>query len=804
MFSTRIKIKSFYLLPLLFLLLSGCGIWDNFTTYFNLYYNIKDLFSKVEQKIQEQQKDLFDITDPTYTGTIQTDLVKVIDKCSSLLQFNSETDYVDDALLIIGKAFYYKKNYQKAIRKFDELKANYPESDLILEADLWTGKCEMKLKNYDDGLSILADVRNAAIEEGEDEIIKDSYIEEIRYWIKTEGYDNAISTATDFMKVSDDDDIKAKVWFEIGKLDMQIGNVEDAITAYENVSKFSPDFDLQYAASIEYGKALRGNDRNDEALVVFNNMQREDKYSDKLAEIDLEIARTDRALGNYLDAVDLFTDVDTTYRNTISSGAAKYELGELYEYNLFNLDSAASYYKKSASSSLPPEYLKPAKDKNLLFSRYTSLRKNITKREKSLFYIDYPEEFVKDSVAYAEDSLAIQMELRKVKELQEIWSGLDSMLTIKDTTGAYADTMRAVDTLMAHDKELIRDTLLTKIKFKLPADSLFLNRFDSLFTSTGFQKPEDLIKNKGILNQQKSLQEQLASQIPDTLKFKNNPPRRSPLSRDSLSVLLAKDELELGNLFLTELNLPDSAKWYYENILNNYPDTQFQASVLYALGSYYLTADNKQEADSLFNIIYENYRNEKIVNAAANKLGKEYIDLNYDPVEQEYDKAENIFMNSQYDEALQEFYDIYNSYPNSQYAAKSLYASGWILENIFADIDSAVTVYDTLVSHYPASVYVKDVAGKLSVYNQEQKRIEMALQDSLNALNSVLTDSLSTDSLQHVVSTETKTEQQDTVEVSMQNPETDEKIPEKRTEQTQHTKPVTTVKEPLWNPRKRH
>jgi len=758
----------------------------------------------VELQIQQQQKDLFAITEPVYTGTIQTDLVKVIDKCSSLLQFNSESSYVDDALLIVGKAFYYKKDYQKAIRKFDELKANYPESDLILEADLWTGKCRMGLKNYDDGLQILADVRKRAIEEDEDDIIRDSFIPEIVYWIKSENLENAISIAIDFMKLSTDDVIKARVWFEIGKLNIQIGDVENAIIAFKNVFDFAPDFDLQYNASLSYGKALREAGRDEEALDVFNDMRDEDKYSDKLAEINLEIARTNRALGNYEVAIDLFSMIDTTYKKTTSSGAAKYELGELYEYNLKNLDSAASYYKKSSSSSLPPEYLELAKDKNILFSRYTTLSKNVSKYEKALFYIDYPEEFVKDSIAYAEDSLAIQQELRKVKELAEIWSGLDSLLTVKDTTGAFADTIRAIDTLIVYNEYLIKDTLLTKIRMRLTADSIIVNRFDSLFTSAGFQKPENQnqINNTGRLNQQKSLQNQLISQIPDTLKFKNNPPRRSPISRDSVSVLLAKDELELGNLFLTEINMSDSARWYYENILTNYSNTQFQASVLYALGSYYLTVDDKPAADSLFDIIYNNYRDEKIVNAAADKLGKPFIDLNYDPVEEEYDNAENIFMNNNYDDAIREFYKIFKSYPNSQYAAKSLYASGWILENILTDPDSAVSVYDTLFSRYPASVYGKKVAGKLTSYNQELERIRTAIQDSLKALNVTLSDSLSTDSLNQVVQTDLETEKSDTLQVSMQTDVVEDKSHEKNVEQT-HTKPLSTVKEPLWNPRKR-
>jgi outer membrane protein assembly factor BamD (BamD/ComL family) len=289
----------------------------------------------------------------------------------------------------------------------------------------------------------------------------------------------------------------------------------------------------------------------------------------------------------------------------------------------------------------------------------------------------------------------------------------------------------------------------------------------------------------------------LANQLPDSLKFKNNPPRKPTISEDSLRTILAKNELELGNLFLTELELPDTAKSYYINILTNYPNTTYQANTIYALGSYYLTIDNKERADSLFNVIYENYRNEAIVNAAAAKLDKPFIDLNYDPAKDDYEDAEFVMQNENYDDALELFYDVYNTYPNSPYAAKALYTSGWILENKLSQPDSAAAVYDSLVAKYPASVYVRSVAGKLSIYKQEQRRLQLAALDSLNGSDISGTDSLALDSLNQKL-TEYETIS-DTTQVARRE---DDRIPE----EGQQDEKVTTlpkIKEPLWNPRTR-
>ncbi|MCH6574816.1 MAG: tetratricopeptide repeat protein [Bacteroidetes bacterium] len=601
-------------------LISGCGVWENFTTYFNLYHNASNLFDKAEKQILSQETDLFSTEPPLLPGTAKADLVKVIEKCSDLLQFNSESAYVEDALMMLGKSFYYQKNYQKSLRKFKELEESFPESSYLLESQLWIGKCQMRLKNYNDALTTLSGVRKRAVDESESDIIRESYVEEIVYKITIEDYKSEVEVANEFMDVSDDDDIKARVWYGIGQLNIKIGDTESAIIAFENVFEFSPDFDLEFDAKLQLGIALREGNRSEEALEIFSDMRDEAKYSTDFGEIDFEIAKTQHALGNIEVAVDLFTEVDTLYRNTKSSSAAKFELGQIYQYEYLQFDSAAAYYKKASTSALPKEYIKLAREKNRLFTRYLKLDNDVSKYGKQLFYSQNPDEFVKDSVVYVKDSLAIAEEISNIKELQAIWAGLDSLINVKDTTGFYADTIRAVDSLIVSDTTLVKDSLIAKLQNPLPGDSTFIAKFDSLFNSQGFKKTTAVDQKK--LLQQRNQQNQLAKQLPDSLKFKNNPPRKPTISEDSLRTLLAKNELELGNLFLTELELPDSAKSYYNNILTNYPNTKYYANTLYALGSYYLTIDDKERADSLFNIIYENYRNECIVNAAANKLDK--------------------------------------------------------------------------------------------------------------------------------------------------------------------------------------
>ncbi len=127
----RNKTTKLLVLSFLLLITSGCSVWDNFTTYFNLYFNTASLFEDAELEIHPQKRDLFSNEPLVIPGAAKTALVKVVEKSSKLLQFYSTSSYVDEALAMLGKSFYYQGNYQKSKRKFEELIATDIDDDEI-------------------------------------------------------------------------------------------------------------------------------------------------------------------------------------------------------------------------------------------------------------------------------------------------------------------------------------------------------------------------------------------------------------------------------------------------------------------------------------------------------------------------------------------------------------------------------------------------------------------------------------------------------------------------------------------------
>ena len=86
--------------------------------YYNTFYNAKKNYMKAEAQRRLSE------ADPENRGlqnTYRSLYLTAIRKASTVLQLHPESDWVDDSLVLIGKAYYWRGEYAQAIEKFDEL-----------------------------------------------------------------------------------------------------------------------------------------------------------------------------------------------------------------------------------------------------------------------------------------------------------------------------------------------------------------------------------------------------------------------------------------------------------------------------------------------------------------------------------------------------------------------------------------------------------------------------------------------------------------------------------------------------------
>lgn len=803
----KIRLNKYLILIPFLIFLSGCGVWEDFTTYFNRWYNIKQLYNDIETDIASQRKNIFANEPLVLSGNSITNLTKLVDKCSDLLQFNKNSSFVDDALLILGKAFYYQTNYQKSKRKFEELISTEPSEKVKLEAELWIAKCEMQMRNFTTGLNLLRAAGEAAIVKEYDEIIEQSFIEEIKYFKSIENYSTSIDLLNRFVEYVSDDELLALIYMELGNLYTIQENYSNAVDSYRLAIENTSDFDIEIKATLNYASSLRLNNEVEKSLDFLQSIKRKDKFLESLAQIELEIGKANVVLGRFQEALESFVKVDTTYKNSPFAALSAYEIGKLYEFNLGNFDSAAFYYNSAQLSNPPKEYQKEIVKKNSLFSSYLRLRKSIDNYDRQLFYALNPEIYIKDSIEYVQDSLQILQEYLEKKELADIWNSISeanekkitvNYLTLRDSIFV-RDSIKLSDSLNKAFVQLEPDSIIKILLIKaLSRDSIKV--VDSLKTEGIFLDPEEINtvlterRNKLITSKHnKNSLTDLKNTIPvDSIAFKKNPPTLPSIPLEQLKNLIAKNRLELGNLFFTEIEIPDSAYHLYNEIVTNFDSTQYYPDALFALGTYYLMVNQKTKADSLFKKIYDEFKDNSLANSAADKLGLPLIDFTFDPGKDIFLKAEEYIKSEDYKSGIPTFISIHNQFPVSKFADKGLFAAGFILENDLRLLDSAVTVYDTLISKYPKSEFVRMIAMKITLYKQEKARIKKEMEDALNKVGLVEEEKINP-AFQGNIEEET-TQIQFEEQITSDEPEIEKKeaitiTPKKKLER-------------LWNPRK--
>ena len=648
-----------------FFIISGCGIWNNFKTYFNRYYNASTLFEDAETLIKSEPKDIFEFKEPKVSGQVNQILDKVVEKCSKILELDTATSYLDIALLMTGKSFYYQQNYPKAYRKFNELTL-LKDSDLLLENKLWIGKTELQLREFDKGFQTLEEVKTEAAEKEEMQILEEAYIKQIAFLIYRERFEDAVVYCRQLLGIAEEDELKALAQYEVGKLFYEMGDLEKADTAFALVMNFSPEPDVEFNSRFERSTVEKELGFIDESLEILDNLKSESKFEESWDKVDLEIGRIYYEKGNIEEAMHRFRDIDTTYSRTESGGIASFLLAQIWEKNLRNYDSAVVYYDRTVAASVPKEYKDNAKLKSTDIGKYFVVSGDLNKAVKQLEYSVNPQIFIEDSIAYEE-------------------------FIFQDTSKLFKQGIQT----SPNDSGSFR-------KGKFPG----IKGGDSLVAAT-----EDTLEN---IN-------------PRIVRIK---PQRPKLATDSLMSIVAQKEFELANVFYVDLDVPDSSFYYYSDIAANYPRNRNTPQVFFALGNHYLSVRDTAKADSFFTIIYNDYRNDEIVNQAAKILGKPPVEFKTDEAEKLFIQAENEYDQSKFESAISLYGEVYRKYPESTFAPKALLAEGWIYENELELLSKAAAVYDTLNKKYPASEYAHLIIPKLNVYRQEQNRIK-AVEDSI-------------------------------------------------------------------------
>jgi tetratricopeptide (TPR) repeat protein len=590
--------------------------YHDITARDNGYFNAKLLLAQSSEYLWEGQLEDFSQTLPVYkygskegAQEEQVNLDEVIKKSSIVIQLHKKSKWVDDCYLLIGKANFYKKEYEEAITSFQYIVNQYEngsgdkkkkrkkkKSDeenfmtkishqpVANEAALWIVKSLIESGKYSDAKTALSVIKGN--EKFPESLLDELYATEAHLYWKQKQYPQCIESLSLAAEATKDKALKARYNFILAQLHETQGNFQGSIDAYNEVIRLKPDYVTDFYARLYIATQSMQNFgmSSDNTVNTLKDMLKEDKYREffpliynTLADIELAKKQEEPAI-HYLRKGVITGDVDPEEK------AISYmKLGDIF-YNRSDFKPAFIYYDSSLQT----------------LTREHARRKTVVDRRDGL------EELVK-----ALNTIETERRLQYLAGLSEyeLELEIDKMIAEDEAErqefldGNTGDDDRANNT-DGSSFYFYNASLLTKgaSEFKLKWGTRSLEDDWRRSDKSSFSEETDLADGSETpeaedseidLNSDKLTREQIISSLPTTEEEMAESINR-----------IAGALYRAGAIYRQKFGENEQATDYFEQNINDFPENPFELQSLYQL---YVIFDGSPRQDQYATAILDKY-----------------------------------------------------------------------------------------------------------------------------------------------------------------------------------------------------
>ncbi len=698
---------------ILLVLLPGCRQgsflgtrYNNFRAYYNTFYNARKAFEAGEEALERSERVIdrsrfVSIFPATQSGAASggSEFEQAIEKSADLLRERPDSKWADDALLLIGKAYFYQNNFVGAEGKFRETIEAADERDqpeLADEARFWLGRTLSASERYEEATAILEeglarpDIRSRWSSKMQ-LALGELYVEQ-RQWPE------AAEALRLGIPETGEKDLSGRAQFLLGQVLEANGQFEEAATAYGNVAHHRPIYELSYAAKLSHALVL-GIDasQTEEALDLIGRMRRDDKNFQNRAEVDLAFARLLGAADQASEAQRRFDLLlyDEEYRANNVRGEVYYRYAEFFRDEANDYVRAAAYFDTAATNVraepgreelVTRAALRDVRRSAEIYRSYASIASDLEEADSLLFLGGLNDDGFRAAIAEIEQNRLIQ------------WEEEQRLLAQRRSEQGFgnAPTVRTGD--------IPADEGLRPGSGELPGgvESGFLNYRDPARSQDALLAFERIWGDRPLAPNWRRIQalrsavvegsgpeaggdqqqaNQATSSGPPPLDISNVP--RTPEAQERLRRERAELRYELGNVFFLSLSKPDSAAHWYGLVNSEDSDQPVVTRARYALAEVRKAQGRDVEAEALYLQVIEDEPLSAQAAQARERLGlpplEEAMTIDEHALaEAAYERAYIRWQNGAYREALSQMLALGAAESDEQVSPRALLVSGLI------------------------------------------------------------------------------------------------------------------------------
>lgn len=695
----------------LLLVLPGCSRgsflgdrYNNFRAYYNTYYNAKRAFEQGEDQLTRpdqrivRERYLSVFTDQQSGPGGRTSqggpFQEAIDKGADLLRERPDSKWADDALLLIGKAYFYQGNYVGAEGKFRETEGAAEERgqpELADEARFWLGRTLTASERFDEATSVL---QEGLDREGLRRFWKSRMQLAIaELFVQQRQWEHAAEALQEAIPEVRDADLAGRAQYLLAQVLEASGAYEAAAEAYDDVRRFRPVYELAYAAQLNRALVL-GLDagQTEEGLALIRRMRSDDKNFQNRAEVELAYARLLAANQAVEEADERFQEL--LYGEDIPAsafrGATYYRYAEFHRDALNDYTRASAYFD-SAATSLRTEpgreelYTRAAfvgvRRSAEVYRSYARIAKELAEADSLLYLGTLDDEAFQDAVAAieAERLREWQDEQRRLNQRRaeagfgEVAVAGDREFPSNPDRGGNAQQPGAeVGFLNYRDPSRVQDALVSfqRIWGDRPLAPNWRRR-QAIGEALVNEGPDFGATGTG--------EQQVARGTgPPPLDLTGVP--RTALAQAEVRAERAQLRYELGNVLFLSLAQPDSAAFWYNRVVEDDEEEPVAVRALYALAEVRRSQDRTDEANALYHRVLAADPESALADAARERLGMpprtiEIVTDTETEASEAYEQAYARWQAEAYREAILGLLTVTVEYPETEAAPRALLAA---------------------------------------------------------------------------------------------------------------------------------
>jgi len=626
--------------------------YHNTTAHFNAYFYAKERIEEIEVIVEDNYDNnyndilkIYPEIDSTLASTYQTQIEDGVKKASIAIQRHKNSRWVDDSYILIGLARFYDLDYVNAIKTFKYVNTESEDDDARHEALAHLMRTFTDAGEFNNAIAVSDYLKKEKLNKDNSKLL---YINRAYLYEQREDYDNMLQNLVKAAPLLKKKDGKGRIYFIIGQIYQKLHFDAEAFNYYKKCIASNPIYELDFYARLYMAQVTELGKSSDvrAARKLFQKLLKDKKNKEFKDKIYYEMAEFELKRNNLEDALEYYnSSVQASVNNNRQKGQSYHKLGIIYYDSLRQYETAKAYYD-STISTLPKDY---------------EGFENIKQRQEVLA------EFVTQI-----NTIQLQDSLLQLSELDSsaLRAKVDQIIAEEEAKKKEAEERAERDAARARVSQFDNSGISDGASWYFgnpSAVALGQNEFQRIWgdrplednwrrsNKEGFQEfdenQEDLTANntetKGDNTQANangesgsSKAERMIAQVPFSVEAKT-------AAKKKIEIALYK----LGNIYNFDLGEPQNAISAFKSLLERFPDTEYEAEVLYQLYLINKSINNTSEQEKYKEQLINKYPNTTYAKLLANP---NYTEESTEANEQQkivYKKAYELYEQEEYNEA---------------------------------------------------------------------------------------------------------------------------------------------------------